>query len=131
MIRIRIRAFKPPVLAMGFIAVLLAACEPGAPTPNAAAAAKPDSAEAGYLGPPTLLSARRAANGIVISGQASPDADLRLGSPTGEVMMAKVDGLGQWNVTVHWAGINTSTGVEESWKQDFELRFFTSLEENR
>jgi len=100
MIRIRIRAFKPPVLAMGFIAVLLAACEPGAPTPNASTAAKPDSAEAGYLGPPTLLSARRAANGVVISGQASPDADLRLGSPTGEVMMAKVDGLGQWNVTV-------------------------------
>lgn len=85
---------------MGLVAVLLAACEPGAPSPNTATADKPDSAEAGYLAPPTLLAARRAPNGIVISGQAAPDADLRLGSPTGEVMMAKVDGLGQWSVTV-------------------------------
>ena len=83
---------------MGAAVALLAACGSGAPVQNAAAD-KPDSAEAGYLSPPTLLGARRAANGIVLSGQAAPDADLRLGSPTGEVLMAKVDRLGQWSVT--------------------------------
>jgi len=87
-------------LASGMAVLLLAACGPGAPTPSKAAADKADSAEAGYLAAPTLSATRRAANGIVISGHGAPDADLRLGSPTGEVVMGKVDGLGQWSVTV-------------------------------
>ena len=100
MIRIRIRAFKPQILASGATAMLLAACGAGAPTPSSPADDKPDSAEAGYLAAPTLEGARRAANGIALSGHGAPDADLRLGSPTGEVMMGKVDSLGQWSVTV-------------------------------
>jgi len=100
MIRIRLQAFKSPVLSVSLAALLLAACEPGAPVASKAATDKPDSAEAGYLAPPTLEAARRGPNGIVISGQGAPDADLRLGSPTGEVMMGKVDALGQWSVTV-------------------------------
>lgn len=84
---------------MGAALALLVACGSGAPAPKAVSD-KPDSAEAGYLAPPTLLGARRSASGVVLSGQAAPDADLRLGSPTGEVLMAKVDRLGQWSVTV-------------------------------
>lgn len=99
MIRIRLRAFKPQILVPGAAAVLLAACGSGAPTPSKATADRSDSAEAGYLAPPTLEGTRLAANGVVISGHGAPDADLRLGSPTGEVMMGKVDSLGQWSVT--------------------------------
>lgn len=100
MIRIRLQPFKSPILASGAAALLLTACGPGAPTASKATAEKSDSAEAGYLAPPSLDGTRRAANGVVLSGHGAPDADLRLGSPTGEVMMAKVDGLGQWSVTV-------------------------------
>jgi hypothetical protein len=100
MIRIRLRAFKSPILTVSLAALLLVACEPGAPVTSKPAADKPDSAEAGYLAPPSLEAVRRAANGIVISGHGTPDADLRLGSPTGEVVMGKIDTLGQWTVTV-------------------------------
>lgn len=104
MIRIRFRAFKSPKSVPGALvclaAMLLAACGPDAPAPSGSSADKPDSAEAGYLAPPSLEGARRGTNGIVLSGHGAPDADLRLGSPTGEVVMGKVDGLGQWRVTV-------------------------------
>jgi len=100
MIRIRLRAFKSSMLTASLAALSLTACEPGGQGAPKAAADKPDSAEAGYLAPPTLDAARRAASGVVISGRGAPDADLRLGSPTGEVMMGKIDALGQWSVTV-------------------------------
>jgi len=108
MIRIRFRAFKSSIfplglaplgLAMGLTAGLLTACGPSAPVaPDKADA--PDSAEAGYVAPPTLEGARRTANGIALSGKGAPDSDLRLGSPTGEVVMGRADGFGQWNATV-------------------------------
>jgi hypothetical protein len=116
MIRIRSRAFKSLFLASGTAAVLLAACGSGAPDSSKAVAGKTDSAEAGYLAAPALLAVRRTANGLVISGQGAPDADLRLGSPTGEVVMGKVDALGQWSVTVpsetgvRLFGLSTSQG---------------------
>ena len=55
MIRIRFQAFKSPIVAMGLAAAMLAACGDGAPvTPEEHS--KPDSAEAGYLAPPTVES---------------------------------------------------------------------------
>jgi len=99
MIRIRFRAFKSPILATGLAAGLLAACGPGAPV-TPAKADKPDSAEAGYIAPPSLESARLTARGVTLSGKGTPGSDLRLGSPTGEVVMGRVDGLGQWSATV-------------------------------
>lgn len=102
MIRIRLQAFKSPILAQiligGFVASLLTACGPSAPIAPAKAD-KPDSAEAGYMAPPTVDAVRRTANGISLSGRGAPDSDLRLGSPTGEVMMGRVDAVGQWTVT--------------------------------
>lgn len=99
MISIRLPAFKSQILAAGLAAGLLAACGPGAPV-NPDKADKPDSAEAGYVAPPILETAQRTAKGIALSGRGAPDSDLRLGSPTGEVVMGRVDGLGQWKTTV-------------------------------
>lgn len=99
MIRIRFRGFKSPILATGLAAGFLAACGPGAPGAPAASA-KMDSAEAGYVGPPSLGSAQRVGNGVVLSGQGVANADVRLGSPTGEVVMGKTDAQGEWALTV-------------------------------
>jgi hypothetical protein len=103
MIRIRLPAFKSQILvaclATGFAAGLLAACGPVTPV-NPDKTDKPDSAEAGYVAPPTLETAQRTANGIALSGKGAPDSDLRLGSPTGEVVMGRVDAFGQWKATV-------------------------------
>lgn len=98
MIRIRFRAFKPQILAMGLVAGL-AACGPGAPVAPAKSD-KPDSAEAGYVAPPIVDTARQTANGVSLAGKGAPDSDLRMGSPTGEVVMGRVDAVGQWTVTV-------------------------------
>ncbi len=99
MIRIRSRAFKSPILAMGLAAGLLAACGPNTPvTPDKTD--KPDSAEAGYVAPPNLVAAQREASGVVLSGLGAPSSDLRLGSPTGEVVMGKVDAEGKWRLRV-------------------------------
>lgn len=99
MIRIRLQPFKSQILAVGLAAGLLTACGPGAPVTQDKAD-KPDSAEAGYVAPPSLEAARRAASGVALSGKGAPDSDLRLGSPTGEVVMGRTDGLGQWTATV-------------------------------
>jgi hypothetical protein len=96
MIRIRFQAFKSPLTVMSLAAVL-SACGEGAPVPPQQAAA-PDSAEAGYLAPPTVESAKPDAGQLVLSGQATPKADIRLGSPTGETFKAKVDIGGRWSL---------------------------------
>ena len=40
-------------------------------------------------------------------------------------------GAGQWAITVFWKAIDPRDNTEKQWSQRFELRFFTSLEENR
>ncbi|WP_297514234.1 hypothetical protein [uncultured Caulobacter sp.] len=100
MIRIRFPAFKASIVAAS--AALLTACEPGAPVaperPD-----KPDSAEAGYVAPPVVEAARREGDRVILSGQGAPDADVRLGSPTGEAVMSKTDAKGRWNLAVRAA----------------------------
>lgn len=98
MIRIRSRAFKSPILLLA-AAALLAACESGGPS-DSAGAEKVDSAEAGYLPPPALQSAQRQGDRLTLTGRALPDADVRLGSPEGQVVLGKADGEGRWSVTV-------------------------------
>lgn len=99
MIRICFPGFKSPIVAAGVAAVLLAACDSSAPGPSKTDD-KPDSAEAGYVAPPTVEGVQRAGDHVTLSGRAAPDADLRLGSPTGEVMMGKVDAKGRWRLNV-------------------------------
>ncbi|KQV56917.1 MULTISPECIES: hypothetical protein [unclassified Caulobacter] len=99
MIRFRLRGFKAPMLAAGLAASLLTACGPDTPG-KAKAAEEANSAEAGYLAPPTLESAQRAGNRITLVGQGAPDSDIRLGSPTGEAVMGRVDAFGRWSLAV-------------------------------
>ncbi|MET3667593.1 hypothetical protein [Caulobacter sp. 1776] len=99
MIRIRFRAFKAPILVAGLAASVLAACGPDAPGATKAAD-KLDSAEAGYLAPPALESAQLTGNRIVLVGQGAPDSDIRLGSPTGEAVIGRVDAFGRWSLAV-------------------------------
>ncbi len=40
-------------------------------------------------------------------------------------------GAGQWAITVFWKAIDPRDNTEKQWSQRVELRFFTSLEENR
>lgn len=96
MIRIRSRGFKTPFV-LAVVAALLAACEP-AGQGDGKSADKVDSAEAGYLPPPSLESAQRAGGRLTLVGQALPEADVRLGSPSGEVVLGKADAMGRWSV---------------------------------
>lgn len=99
MIRIRFQAFKSPIVAMGLAAAMLAACGDGAPvTPEEHS--KPDSAEAGYLAPPTVESVGRASGQVALSGQATPKAEVRLRAPTGETVKTSADPAGHWSLTL-------------------------------
>ena len=105
MIRIRFRGCKSPMLATGLAAALLAACGPEVQG-DAKTASKVDSAEAGYVAPPRLESAQRSGSGVTLSGQGPADADIRLGSPTGEVVLGKSDAQGRWRLVVpHEPGV--------------------------
>lgn len=109
MIRIRFRGCKSPIVAASpavmLAAVLLAACGPG-PQGDVKPADRIDSAEAGYVAPPSLKSARRAASGVTLSGRGEADADVRLGSPTGEVVTGRADAQGRWSLVVpHEPGV--------------------------
>jgi hypothetical protein len=105
MIRIRFQACKSPLVAVGLATALLAACGDGAPvTPEEHS--KPDSAEAGYLAPPTVESVVRAPGRVTLSGRAAPKAEVRLRAPTGEAFKTNANAAGQWSLAVP-----TQTGV--------------------
>ena len=99
MIRIRFRGCKSPIVAGGLAAALLAACGPSAPTP-ADTPEKVDSAEAGYVAPPTVESVQRSDASVTLLGQGAAEADLRLRSPAGEIVSGRTDKDGRWSVTV-------------------------------
>ncbi|MDR6625987.1 hypothetical protein [Caulobacter segnis] len=99
MIRIRFRGCKPPIVAGGLAAALLAACGPSAPKPVDAPETI-DSAEAGYVAPPIVESVQRAGGAITLSGQGAAETDLRLRSPTGETVSGRSDKEGRWSLTV-------------------------------
>jgi hypothetical protein len=99
MIRIRFPGCKSPIVAGGLVAVLLAACGPSAPKP-ADAPEKVDSAEAGYVVPPSVDSAARSGGGTVLAGRGAPEADVRLRSPSGEIVSGRTDLDGRWSLTV-------------------------------
>lgn len=98
MIRIRSRGFKPSILVIAS-AALLAACDPAA-SGDPKRSEKVDSAEAGYLPPPALETVQRTGGRLALAGRALPNADVRMGSPDGEVVLAKADAGGRWSVTV-------------------------------
>jgi hypothetical protein len=110
MIRIRNVRFKSMVAPTGYIGLLaslclgLASCD-GSGTdewrPKAApASTQADAAEAGYVAPPRVEQVERGATGLILKGVGAPNADVRLGAPTGETLVGQADSDGRWILTV-------------------------------
>lgn len=110
MIRIRTVRFKSMLARSGLVGLLagaglvLAACDGGRQDdwrPKAApASTQTDAAEAGYVAPPSITQAQLEAAGLVLKGQGSPGASIRLGAPTGEALLGQTDQAGRWSLTV-------------------------------
>jgi len=110
MIRIRTARFKSMLARGGVIwllagaSVALAACDGGRQDdwrPKAApASTQADASEAGYVAPPHVKQAVKGPAGLMLKGEGAPDGSVRLGAPTGEVLLGKIDSLGQWGLTV-------------------------------
>jgi hypothetical protein len=106
MIRIRKIGFKSsfaPLAIMGaaLAGLTLAACdreEKG--WRHDPVEAKPEvvTSQAGYLKPPRVLSAARQGDTVALSGEAAPQASVRLGAPTGEALLGKADAAGRWRL---------------------------------
>ncbi len=80
-----------PLLGLGACERVASRQEPGKPAAGG---------EAGYVAPPIVLAAQPSSNGVVLSGAAAPDAEVKLGAPSGEVISAKADGKGAWTAVV-------------------------------
>lgn len=110
MIWIRTAPFKPklaPQALYGMLAVAaatLGACDGGGRDdwrPKVApASTQADAAEAGYVAPPHIRQALKGPAGLVLVGQSAPNANVRLGAPTGEALLARADSAGGWRMTV-------------------------------
>jgi len=89
------KPFAALVLALSLVAACGQAGEPawrgGAPK----APADPESV-AGYLRPPSLAAVRVEGGTMLLSGKAQPEAQVRLVSPTGEVLDSRADPAGNW-----------------------------------
>lgn len=90
------------VKAAAFLAVAtllgLVACDRSA-TPPPPAAAKSAAGE-GYRPPPTLTGAAPVAGGVRLEGRAEPQAQVRLGEPTGGAFVARADAEGAWSLVL-------------------------------
>jgi hypothetical protein len=101
MIRIRRIGFKSASAFAVLAAVALGGCDrdeqgwrPDAAPANSGQAAP----HAGYLKPPRVLSAERKGDAVALSGEAAPQASVRLGAPTGEALLGKADAAGRWKL---------------------------------
>ena len=76
----------------------LAACGRGeeAWTPPAERPGADTTAEAGYLAPPAITSARRDGEAVRIEGSAAPNARVRIAPPRGEPIFAQANARGRW-----------------------------------
>jgi hypothetical protein len=89
-------AWRALVLVMGG-ALVLSACHKADGEASATAPAGVDAA--GYLEPPTLTGAvRDAAEGVILSGKAPPDAEVRLRDPGGGSFSATASSAGDWSI---------------------------------
>ncbi|WP_421737966.1 hypothetical protein [Caulobacter sp.] len=113
MIRIRTARFKSMVVP-GFLAgiligsaSILSGCDSSSKdewrpkTPSASTQA--DAAEAGYVAPPRVEQVAREASGLLLTGAGAPDASVRLGAPTGEIVTGKADAKGRWSLKVPYS----------------------------
>lgn len=87
------------IAALTCAALALAACNRGGADwrDSRAEPANSSDAPSGYVRPPQILSAARAADtGVVLAGDAEPDVRLRLASPDGGAYGATSDDNGHW-----------------------------------
>lgn len=104
MFDLRAGGFKSSVkfgspLGAGLTSVLvLAGCGQGeeAWAPPAERAAADTTAEAGYLAPPTITSARLIGEAVRVEGVAAPGARVRIAPPRGEPILIQADIRGRW-----------------------------------
>jgi len=82
-------------------ALLLSACG-GKPatSPKAPAPGSETAAEAGYLEPPRVLSARLSGAVVRLAGSAVPNSRVRIASPAGDAVFAQADAKGRWVATL-------------------------------
>jgi len=90
----------------GLIPLLgLAACGESRQPPWKSAPPKgPPAAEARYVQPPVVTAARPAPGGVELTGTASPNASVVLGTPSGETLSARADGEGRWRAVAPTPG---------------------------
>ncbi|RAK61052.1 hypothetical protein DJ021_15150 [Phenylobacterium hankyongense] len=94
---------------------------PPAPNPQAV------PAEDLYLAPPSVSRAVRQGEAVVLSGQASPAAKLRLATPGGEVLAASADRQGRWTIALPASaqarifGLSMAVGARQVQAQGYVL----------
>jgi hypothetical protein len=103
MIRIRKIGFKSTFAVAAIAALTLAGCggrDDGWRPDPAAASPEKTAPQAGYLRPPRVASSVPRADGVIVEGEAAPEASVRLGAPTGEALVGKADAAGRWRLLV-------------------------------
>ena len=106
MIRIRTPRYKSlRARAVLFVALIgMAGCDGGAKDEwqpqTTPASTRADAVEAGYIAPPKVDQAAVTPQGLRLSGTAAPNASVRLGAPTGEIVTGQADAQGTWILLV-------------------------------
>lgn len=103
---------SPKTFTVAIIAGLLmtlAGCGRSAPwsrAPGPATQAQADAGDSGYRDPPQVRGVARGPAGaiVLVSGQALPDAKVRLASPAGQHIDVQADAAGAWTLTAPAAG---------------------------
>ena len=103
---------------MSAAALLVSACGGGDESWKAQAdpTAADTTAEAGYLAPPEVVSARLDGQAVRIEGSSAPGAQVRIAPPRGEPIFVKADVAGRWRATltpsqpVHLFGLSMTDG---------------------
>ena len=101
MIRIRKIGFKSASAFAVLATLVLGGCDRGEQGwRNDAGATNSEQAapHVGYLKPPRVVSATRQGDAVALSGEAAPQASVRLGAPTGEALLGKADVAGRWRL---------------------------------
>jgi hypothetical protein len=111
MIRIRTARFKSMVATIGLAGLLmgsslgLSGCGDSKksewrPQKSASTSAQIDATESGYVAPPRVEQVSHVPAGLLLNGVGAPSANIRLGAPTGEVIVGQADSNGLWSLTV-------------------------------
>ena len=116
-----------PAPARLLLLVALAAATACAPRPDRGASEPDAPAEAGYLTPPVVQSARAGPDGVTLAGRAAPEARVRLATPAGEARVVAADREGAWSLTLPPArdariyGLSMTAGARQVQAQGYLL----------